>query len=241
MTTVDMRLPVSVLPSVYDKGVFSEDDFLAERDRVHTETAIERKWLEEAGLEPFTTDAEIMREAEAGRLIRVGHGAGFVAIDRLLNWEPTRSDPSHAWHYSTPHIRPQAFDFLRRIGEDWQSELGASRFLSVTSLARSSAYQNRLKQQERKLTIVDDGDLSSHQGLIAIDLDGCGIKEMSDDGEMRSINPRSPHWNPMLVAESRAVLRNFLDNEVRAGVINYVEELPGTQEHCFHICVNPTA
>lgn len=240
MATTDVYLPASSLPSVYNEGMFSEEDFLVERDRVHAETAIERKWMDEAGVLPYKSDSDILREAEQGRLKRVSQGAGYLAIERLLRWDPGRSNPEHPFHYSTPYLRPLAFDFLRHLGETWQHDMGTSRFLSVTSVARSTEYQDRLRQQARKLTIVEEADMSSHQGLIALDIDGCGIKELSDDGEIRSINPRSAHWNPMLVSESRAVLRHLLDNEVRQGTINYVEELPDTQEHCFHICVNPT-
>lgn len=226
------------LPSVYVD--WTEAEFKTELERVHDETVIERDWIAQAGLQIYDTDHEIAQLAEAGKLVRVGKGSGYIAIMRLLNWELERSSPDHEYHYSTPFIRHDAFDVLTEVAAKWQAEIGASRHLSVTSLGRSTTYQQRLSQQRRKLTIGGEGNISSHQVLGAFDLDACGLVEESDDGDLRSINPRFPGFQPSLIAESAGVLKDLLQQQARDGRINFVEELPGTQEHCFHVAVKPT-
>jgi hypothetical protein len=240
MATLDTYSTTSLLPSVYDEGRFSEADFIAERDRVHAETAIEREWMDKAEIESFATDADILEAAEAGQLLRVTRGVGFIAIDRLLNWGPSRSNPDHNFYYSAPYLRPAAAAVLEDLGRNWQDDMGLGRLLSVTSMGRSDEYQAGLRTRNRKLTIVNENERSSHQGLIAFDIDGCGLVEVDDAGEIRKINPRYPDWNPLLVEEGAVVLRHLLARAANDGILNYVEELPGTEEHCFHVCVNPT-
>lgn len=227
------------LISVYDKDVFSDSDFQTELDAVHAYTEKERNWIAQANLQPYKTDNEILTEADAGRLVRVSEGVGFLAIQRLRDWDIERSDPTHEFYYSPPYLKPNAFEMLCDITSKWQSELGNSRYLSVTSLVRSTPYQQNLASKNRKLTITGDGMVSSHQVGLAFDIDGCGLVEEDDDGSRRAINPRSPGFRPLLVAESRLVLRHLLADRRTDGQINFVEELPGTQEHCFHVCVKP--
>lgn len=228
------------LPSVYDEGAFSSSDFSAELADVQQQTAIERAWIRDYGVQTYDSDHEIIRAAERGQLVKVGQGAGYMAIQKLLHWEIDRTDPTHPWHYSAPYLRPEASDLLKRIGNAWQDDMGEKRYLSVTSMVRSAAYQRRLTQQFRKLTVASETGMSSHQAGLAFDIDGIGLKEIGDDGDTKSINPRFPQWNPRLAAEGQMILRILLDEELRQGNINYVEELPGTQEHCFHICVKPS-
>lgn len=227
------------LPSVYDQEGFSEEEFQREVITLEFRTEIERHWLAESELEMFPTDEHILAAASLGKLMRINSGGGFVIRDFLNMWEPERSDSSHAFHYSPPFLRKEAAETLSEISDNWQRELGPSRFLSVTSLIRSMEYQQSLATQSRKLTIPDAQGHSSHLAGIAFDIDGCGLKQRSDDGALRSVNPRMPGFDHSLVKESRLVLRHILENNKRDGVINFVEELPGTQEHCFHICVNP--
>ncbi len=225
------------LPSVYVD--WTQAEFEAELERVHQETVIEREWIAQAGLQTYATDEEIAQHAEAGKLVRVGKDMGHVAIMRLLKWDLSRSSPDHKYHYSTPFIDHDTYDVLSEISSKWQAELGANRYLSVTSLGRSTSYQERLSQQRRKLTIGGEGNISSHQVMRAFDLDACGLMEETDSGDLRAINPRFPHFQPGLVAESALVIKHLLDEQARQGRINFVEELPGTQEHCFHVAVKP--
>ena len=106
-------------------------------------------------------------------------------------------------------------------------------------MIRSGEYQARLAAKSRKLTITQEGMVSSHQAGIAFDIDGCGLAEVDDSGGIRKINPRYPGFQPNLVNESRMALLDALRPLQSSGAVNVVEELPGTQEHCFHICVNP--
>ena len=240
MPTTEALTPSHALPSVYNEHEFSKEDFQIELDRVYQETAIERQWIQDAALPTYATDADILHAASKGKLERVAIGVGFWAIDRLLYWDTSRSDPHHEWHYSVPYLRPEAYEVLMHISGRWQEDMGGNRYTSVTSVGRSDQYMDGLKQRPRKLTIVAPDAISSHQALISIDFDGIGLVEVADDGTVRKINPRSPDWNPVLAAESRDVLRHLLLEQQRRGIINFVEELPGTQEHCFHVCVNPT-
>lgn len=226
------------LPSVY--ADWTDAKFQAELERVHEETVIERLWIDQAELQTYATDAEIVRAAEAGKLLRVGKGAGHIAIMRLLNWDLSRSSPDHEYHYSTPFIDHDTYEVLTEVSTKWQAEMGLNRYLSVTSLGRSTSYQERLSQQRRKLTIVGEGNISSHQVLRAFDLDACGLVEETDASDLRAINPRLPGFLPTLVAESAQVIKYLLEEQARDGRINFVEELPGTQEHCFHVAVKPT-
>lgn len=240
MRSVTGLPPAEVLDSIYDENAFSDDAFQAELEAVHEATEIERDWINHAELKSYEDDEHILTEAAAGRLVRVGRGSGYMAIARLRGWDVSRSDPSHPEHYSPPFLTPHAFEVLEDVASKWRAEMGASRSLAVTSLVRSAPYQRRLATQSRKLTIRagDSSNLiSTHQVGSAFDIDGCGIYEETDAGEVRSINPRNPTFSPRLMAESRLVLDHLLRGY--ADDINVVEELAGTQQHCFHVAVKP--
>lgn len=229
------------LRSVYNKQDFTEAEFSQELQRVHTETSQDRVWLDQYELETYETDSDILQASDRGRLERFVSGAGFLAIDRLAYWDASRSDSTHEYYYSPPFVHPQAAKLGRLVAGKWQAEMGAGRLLSLTSMIRSNQYQKNLANQTRKLTIGEQGKKSSHQAGIALDIDGCGIVEQGDDVKYRKINPRNPGYQAGLVDESRIVLLDILKPLHADGIINLVEELPGTQEHCFHICVNPGA
>lgn len=229
----------SALPSAYDPEAYSDEQFSAELARVHAETEIERLWIEEAGLSPFADDQEILDRARSGQLVRVGRGVGYVARQMLRDWEPARTNPDHKFHYSPPYLGVDAFTKLEELAEAWQSEMGSSRLLSITSLARSTPYQRRIAKIYRKLTITDDDKLSSHQVGLAFDIDSQGIVRLEDDGTAVAVNPRNSRYHAGLVNESRHVIRDILTDQKDRGFINFVEELPGTQNGCFHVCVNP--
>lgn len=231
--------PSTALPSVYDEREYPEEKFQAELSRVHAATAIERLWIAQAELLAYTTDAEILEDVQAGVLSRVHGDGSFVVRQMLRDWTPERSDPQHQFHYSPPFLRVGALKILERVAAAWQEEMGNSRLLSVTSLVRSAPYQRRIANMPRKITIQDEDELSSHQVGLAFDFDSQGIVQTQNDGSLRPINPRAPGFQPTLIAESREVLRWLLDREMHEGQINYVEELPGTQNGCFHVCANP--
>lgn len=230
---------ISHLPSVYHD--WTDTEFRTEHARVHAETEIEREWIRQAELLPYESDQAMMQAAELGKVTRVSTGVGFVAIDKLLLWEPSHSDASHKHYYSAPYMDNDVFELMSGIASTWQAEMGSSRSLSITSVGRSLAYQQELGTRPRKLTITGDGNLSSHQVLRAFDIDGCGIAEEADDGSVRKINPRYPGFQPGLIHDGRLVLKDILAQVMADERINCVEELIGTQEHAFHIAVKPVS
>lgn len=220
---------------------YSPAEFQAELARVEDETAIERQYMDELDVKPFQTDDDILNLAELGKMQRVTQGIGYIAIQRLLNWGPERSNPEHQWFYSPNYLRPHAFDVMEGIGAAWQGELGESRFLSITSAARSMEYMGVLQSRPDALTIKSPGLLSSHVMGWSFDIDGCGLVETNDDGNMTPINPRFSGYNPSLAHESTTILRDILREQQRAGLINFVEEMPETTRQCFHVCALPEA
>lgn len=239
MTTVETQHQNPVLSSVYDKDAYSSSDFESELASVEQATAVEREWIAAKDMRPYVSDKQILNEAASGHLVRVASGIGYIARQYLRDWAPERADPSHEFHYSPPFVRPEVKDYIDEIGKEWQLEMGACRSLSITSLVRSIPYQRNLALQDRKLTIVSEDKLSSHQVGLAFDVDGCGIVEEDESGNLRAINPRTPSYDHSLVSESRLVLKSILSNGMFTGRINFVEELPGTQQHCFHVALNP--
>lgn len=229
-----------VLPSVYDREAFSEEDFQAELQRIHDETAIDRQWMDEVELPTFETDDDILEAAKAGRLTEIRQGVGFIAIDRMLYWEPDRSNPEHKWHYSPPMVLPGVADVIQGLAGIYQEDMGESHLFSVTSAIRSRAYQARLAKQDRKLTIVSPDQDSSHLPGLAFDIDGCGLNQVND-GQITKINPNpeAGFWDPRRVLESQLVVRAMLASWQARDVLHYVEEARGTRQHCFHVCVNP--
>ncbi|MEO8862931.1 MAG: DUF5715 family protein [Candidatus Saccharimonadales bacterium] len=226
-----------VLPSVYTD--FTDVEFEAELDFVRSATAIERSWISGSGLNPYEEDSDVLEAVSSGELVRVSNGIGFVAIDRLAMWNPTHSDPGHEFFYSPPYLREIAARGVMKISELWQQSIGPDKMLSITSLARSQTYQDNLSKRQRKLTFRNDNFTSSHVYGLAADFDGCGLKLIDDKGVTSSFNPRNPGYDPDLMAEPRIVLRQILRSMKGQDVLNYVEELSGTQEHCFHVAFNP--
>lgn len=225
-------------PSVYED--FSDQDFNTELSRVVEQTGIERQWLAIDAAEPYQTDGEILADALSGKLQRVSQGLGYMVISKLAHWDPARSETAHPYYYSPPFLKPAAHDFLKSVAAKWQAEMGPSRSLAVTSLARSLRYQTELATRPRKITISSPEMSSSHTAGWAFDIDGCGLYQSDDNGVAKALNPRMDGYNRSLAIESGIVLKDVLMNGARShGDVNVVEELPGTQEHCFHVCVRP--
>lgn len=231
------------IPTIYSPGAFSEAEFTAELERVHAETAIDRQWLEDFAVPFYETDNDILEAFAQDKLANVARGSGFIAIDRLTQWTPERSSPMHQYHYSPPYVLKGVDVIMNRIGEKYQSELGVSRLPSLTSGIRSGQYQKGLAQRYRMLTITNPDEHSSHEGGIAFDLAGSGLFELNDKDMPVRINgnPNNGLYIPSLIEDSNSVLKLLLDEEQFDGTIHYVEELPGTQENAFHVCVNPAA
>ena len=174
--------------SVYND--FTDLEFNEELGRIMTETAIEREWMQAARAIPFESDKEILDAYADEKLVRVTRGTGFVAIQKLLQWDTTRSNPKHPYYYSPPFLGPDAYAYLTDLAEHWQSELGSSRLLSVTSLVRSDQYQAELATRPRKITVVSPDLSSSNTVGWSCDVDGCGLYEQKDNGEVQAIKPR---------------------------------------------------
>lgn len=227
----------TTLPSVYTH--FSDDQFAVELARVEAETSIEREWIESAGLRPFRSDAEIVDLADTGELVRISSGGGYVLRKFLEYWEPERSNPDHEFHYSPPYLRHDTAELNGAITEAWRHATDDEAALSITSLSRSVPYQRALSRKNRKLTISSEGFISSHQVGLALDYDACGFFVRQPDGLLVPHNPRIEGYDPERALYLRDALRDVLFGFARAGVVNVVEELPGTQEHVFHVAARP--
>lgn len=228
------------LASVYSRTDVSDDQFAGLLADVNERTAIEREWLSEAGYQPFANDRAILEADRQHKLVRVQPSLGFVTIQRLAKWSPERSNPEHPFHYSPPYLRPTAAMALGRLSHRWQTlqrkDGQPEAYLSVTSLVRSTEYQRRLRGDAdgRKLA----AEVSSHEFGFAFDIDACGLY-MSGG---RTVNPRQTDAydeQTEALEIARANLREVFEPLIEKKVINVIEELPGTQEHCFHVGTNP--
>ena len=241
----------SDLLSYKDPAQFSDEALEQELARAHAETEIERAWCAE--LEPFETDADILKEAESGELVLVRPAVGVLPIQRLVDFSPDRVDPSHEFHYSPPYLRPAARDVLEFIGVAWSNVQADDRderfiFLPVTSVVRSKQYQRGLTERPGRKIAIDvtgEGSLdSSHEFGFAFDIDATGLYRYDPvQRHVQSINPRTPGFDTdaELVARSRQDLEDILVFLRDKNIVNYLEEVPGTKEWVFHICVNPNA
>lgn len=225
---------------VESSGEAIDFEFEAELARVEAATAVEREWMD--GANPFLTDSDILLAADAGQLRKVQGGVGYLCRQYLRDWEPIRSNPDHEFHYSPPYLQQGAVETLGLIGHAWARRLDWGHALSVTSMARSAVYQTSLAKQPGKLTIDPALGWSSHVYGYAFDIDGCGFFARVPDGvEGRyiSVNPRMDRSYEEQVDLGRSVLKEILEDEADKGHINFVEELAGTSNHCFHVCVKP--
>jgi hypothetical protein len=235
------------LVSYRDTSQFTEEDLQKEMDRVYQGTAIEREWCKD--LHVYKTDSDILLAGENQMLTKLRPTVGIIPIQRLLEYTPRRAEPDHEFYYSPPYLQPAAVEVVEFVGEAWSLIQREERdepfvFLPLTSAVRSLQYQENLTTRaERKIAIdVSNDDKSSHQYGWAFDVDAIGLYRYDPvQRHVQSINPRQPHFDQdaELVAQSRADLRGILEFLKEKGAINFVEELPGTKEWVFHICVNP--
>lgn len=234
MSVVESETPI--LRDFYDPEQVSDAEVRAEQARVHDATGIEREWIASSGMRPFAEKHDL-RTAFDKKLERVHPEPGMTPIWSLREWTPDSK-------YSPPYLRPRALYVLRHVAREWADH---ERFddagewsLSVTSMVRSTRYQRRLRagnglQQARKIAInTSAGEHSSHEYGTAFDIDGCGLYMSTPDGFV-GVHPRTPHEHHQKVVRSRRTLQAVL-----AGIINVVEEAPGTQQWCFHVATNPT-
>jgi len=245
--SLERTLLAHQLPSVYED--FSDADFQLELDRMHDKISPEFAWLRKSGLKPYETDEEIIKNVHHKRLVRIGQGVGYVAIQRLADWTPERSSPKHEFYYSPPYLKPTAAQVLVNVANAWKQRQESSVpdiLLPVTSLVRSREYQEGLASHKsgRKLAVDPNvDDMSGHQVAYDFDLDGCGLYVRNPEkGSIQAVHPRSPnYYNEMadVIASARSHLREVLAIYEEQQIINVVEELPGTKEHSFHVGVNP--
>lgn len=231
------------LPSVYED--FTQQQIDEEKERVFQATQIERDWMLDSGSKPFVDTFEILNGYSCGELARIDTGLGYQARPTLRLWEPDRDNPDHEYFYSPPFLNIKAARYLGHIAHSWLRDFGGHYELSVTSLVRSQEYQRVLAQKHGKITIDPQLGQSSHVFGYAFDIDGTGLYRISDPYSQtrRSINPSSSGYEEYQpsIKLSRDILRSILRPLMQEGSINYVEELEGTRQHVFHICVNPDA
>lgn len=237
------------LVSYRDPSQFSAELLQNEMRRVYDATEIERQWLKQS--EAYKTDTDILSAGETGELVRIQPTVGIIPIQRLLEYGAEREEPTHEFHYSPPYLNPEAWHVATFVGSAWAHIQRQERdepyiFLPLTSATRSSHYQRGLtEREERKIAIDSTGeDSSSHEFGWAFDIDGTGLYRYDPlQRHVHAINPRFDGFNQEaeLVTFSREDLRGVLTYLKDQHIINFVEEMPGTKEWCFHICVNPHA
>lgn len=249
--------------SVAFQDDFDQEAFDKEMANVIANTAIEREWTEASGFEPFGSDEEILAASARGEAMRVSDGIGFLAIQRLGQWEPERSNPEHPFRYSPPYLRKEAAQVLFYIAHKWARTLVWDHRLAVTSMARSLPYQQRLGDTEGKLAISPEVGLSTHVYGLAFDIDACGLYTSKNIGPLKYLakdpeniyspddmdvydrfiaaNPRMDTRHTGAVVLGHEVLLEILDGLVNKGQINVAEEFAGTTNNCFHVAVNPLA
>lgn len=226
---------------------FSKTQLDDEMKRVYEATRIEREWCRDLTL--FKTDADILTAAQDGLLERVIPTVGILPIQRLLDYQEDRANAKHKYHYSPPFLQPNAWDVAEFIGRAWSSVQRDERgepllFLALTSATRSLQYQQGLTHREESRIAIDatGDDDSSHEYGWAFDIDGSGLYRYDPvQRHVQSINPRTSNFDneAELVDSARKDLTGVLHYLKERDVINFVEEVPGTKEWCFHICVNP--
>lgn len=235
------------LISYRDDSVVSDTQLHEEMQRVYEATEVERQWLREHPI--FKTDHDILNAVVAGELVKVRPTLGIMPIQRLVDYDQSRQDAQHPFHYSPPYLKPGAWQTAEFIGRAWSLIQREQRnepfiFIPLTSAIRSASYQEQLTMaQERKIAIDATGeDDSSHEYGWAFDLDAGGLYRYDPiQRHVQAINPRQPGFDQdaELIAISRDDLRGVLQYLKENEVINFVEEVPGTKEWCFHVCVNP--
>lgn len=225
------------------KTDFTDEQFKAEMDRVRRETVIERTWFRD--MRPYQTDEEAYAALEKGDLVRVEQFTGLAPIMRLSNHTLERSDPSHQYYYSPPFLHPEAYKVLQEIVAEWRKKLGESvvSFLPLTSATRSLAYQKHLYQRPGRNLIVDSSSagIGGHMFGYSFDIDATGLYIENEDKSLRMVNPRVEGFEEFeaLIVRSRNTLKLILEVYKNSGVLNYVEEVPNTQEWCFHVTIRP--
>lgn len=234
-------------------NMFESIAFEQEMAAVIEATAIEREWMEAAGASPFQSDEEILKAVEAKKLQQVKDGVGFLAVKRLTNWRPERSDPSHQHHYSPPYLKPEAMQVLGLIGHQWARELSWEHRLPVTSTIRSTSYQQGLANKEGKLALNPEIGWSTHVYGYAFDIDACGLYLAHRDRDVYkrhddktnpyfiAANPRTNPGHEEIIRLGKEHLTNILGTLASDGIVNVADEYSGTNNNCYHVAVNPQA
>lgn len=229
--------PAGDKPDVYDLGDgFTQEDYRSEL--AYVERCIARydaQAIQAIGLPPYRDEQAVAKAVERGELVDATPRASdaYKLIYRLQTWQ--QGDKL----YSPPFLRPDALLCLRGIAQQWHERIEEDRRykLSVTSLVRPLDYQKRLGSMFRK--VAADSRNSSHPYGLAFDIDARGIYEMTADGT-RPLNDMDPDKDRrQKVIDLMGQLAVVLDNKMLDGEISYIDELPDTQNACFHICAMP--
>ncbi len=223
-----------LLRDFYDPSSVSDEEVSQELHRIRTETEVDRTWMEATKLQPFHDRTAILQSVVSGELEKVVKTVGITPIARLRTLQPD---------YSEPLLRPRVADVARQVGRTWFEHVGVDEdgiwSLSVTSMVRSVAYQREIASQPRKPAVdPKNGEHSSHEFGYAFDLDGAGLYLHGDEGP-QGIHPRTEHDFHAKIQSGRDTLREILSDLASNEIVNVCEEVPGTQQWCFHVCVNP--
>ena len=209
------------------------------------ETRVEREWHKNS--QRFFTDEDIVKALASSVLVKIEPSENILPTMRYRNPDLHTVYP--------PYLTPVAAELLSNIGEMWRArcdELGIDKNirLALTSMSRTVEYQEKIIASG-KLAQPD----SPHTNGEAFDIDGSGyylgdvavnnraheksnfraaFAGIADPGQ-DSPDFRPDLYDPTVISVLIEVL-NKLQKEDR---IHYLEEFPGTNNECYHICRNP--
>ena len=214
-------------------------------DDMQDETKVERDWYR--GAPRFLKDDDIVKAVVSGALVKIEQSDNILPTMRYRNPELHTIYP--------PYLTPKSAELLRDIGTMWRArcdELGIDKNirLALTSMSRTVEYQEKIIASG-KLAQPD----SPHTNGEAFDIDGSGYyvgdvavnNRAHEKSSFRNAfadiaNPgqdspefRPDLYDPMVIS----VLIEVLNELKKEGRIHYLEEFPGTNNECYHVCRNP--
>lgn len=195
-----------------------------ELERVRRLSEIERNWWRT--LPAYETAEDIMRDVESGFLKKIESDENLKLIMRFEN-----SDLKE-W---PPYLPKETAALLKEVGRRWrekaaQKEISEETRLAVTSLIRTTAYQEELIKRG-KLAMPE----SPHTKGQCFDIDGCGYYNGGKAVNPRQTDDYQNSHNPNV----HETLKETLEEMKAENCLNYILEYKGTDNQCFHITRNP--
>lgn len=195
-----------------------------ELERVKRLSELERNWWR--ALPAYETAEDIMRDVRSGFLKKIDSDENLKLIMRFEN-----SDLKE-W---PPYLPKETAALLKEVGRRWrekaaQKEISEETRLAVTSLIRTTAYQEELIKRG-KLAMPE----SPHTKGQCFDIDGCGYYNGGKAVNPRQTDDYKNSHNPNV----HETLKETLEEMKAENCLNYILEYEGTNNQCFHITRSP--